>query len=226
MPLIELMRKAWGVAKTEGLPETVRHTRNWLSEKYHERRLGVDTEGFIVLHSLGIDSIADYDPTDYRSLIVALNRVAINSERDAFLDFGCGKGRVVVIAATYPFKRVIGIDFVPEMVAAAEENIRRAAKKLRCKEVVLYTQDIAAFSVPKDVTVTFVNVGADLLPTVIHKLHESLEATPRKVTIFFKKQQWVENLFETCGWVRVRGEVPCYSPARERFLVYETVMRQ
>jgi hypothetical protein len=42
-----------------------------------------------------------------------------------FIDLGSGKGRVLLMAAAYGFKRIIGVEFMPELHRVAEENIRK-----------------------------------------------------------------------------------------------------
>src|SRR5262249_41876406 len=44
-----------------------------------------------------------------------------------FIDLGSGKGRSLLMAAAYGFKRIIGVEFMPEWHRAAEENIRKFA---------------------------------------------------------------------------------------------------
>ena len=44
-----------------------------------------------------------------------------------FVDLGSGKGRALLMAAPYGFKRIIGVEFMPEWHRAAEENIRKYA---------------------------------------------------------------------------------------------------
>ena len=40
-----------------------------------------------------------------------------------FIDLGSGKGRVLLMASDYPFKKIIGVEFMPELHRAAQENI-------------------------------------------------------------------------------------------------------
>ena len=42
--------------RQHGLGQTIRHAGYWLSEKYHARRLGISTEAYVYLTSLGIDN--------------------------------------------------------------------------------------------------------------------------------------------------------------------------
>jgi hypothetical protein len=42
-----------------------------------------------------------------------------------FIDLGSGKGRALLMASAYPFKRIIGVEFMPELHRVAQENIRK-----------------------------------------------------------------------------------------------------
>ena len=44
-------------------------------------------------------------------------------EQTAFLDIGAGKGRAMLLAACYPFRRVIGVELHPALAAATRENV-------------------------------------------------------------------------------------------------------
>jgi SAM-dependent methyltransferase len=42
-----------------------------------------------------------------------------------FVDLGCGKGKLLLLAAAYPFARIVGIEFAPALLATAQRNIER-----------------------------------------------------------------------------------------------------
>ncbi|HEY3706754.1 MAG TPA: class I SAM-dependent methyltransferase, partial [Terracidiphilus sp.] len=43
----------------------------------------------------------------------------------SFIDLGCGKGRVVLLASEYPFRAVRGIDLSADLIRVAGKNLRR-----------------------------------------------------------------------------------------------------
>ncbi|MBI4526171.1 MAG: class I SAM-dependent methyltransferase [Deltaproteobacteria bacterium] len=218
---ISLASRAIRKIRSDGLIESLKYTREWISENYHEWRLGIESAEYVQARDLGIDGV-DYAPADYRSLTTALRGLDISPARDVFLDYGSGKGRVVVMAATYPFRRVIGVELSEQLNAIARKNIQRAARKLRCNEIEIITADASTYRVPDDVTVVFLNIGGRILAAVLERLNESMAKSPRKITILFKYPRWVDNLLGQCDWLTVRREIPCYSEFGERFLVYET----
>ncbi len=65
------------------------------------------------------------------ALARSIQRLAISQEAVAqtmlqdftFIDLGSGKGRVLLMASEYPFQKIIGVEFMPELHRAAQKNI-------------------------------------------------------------------------------------------------------
>ena len=60
------------------------------------------------------------DPVLFRERIAALR---IDFPQYTFIDLGCGKGCMLLIAAQFPFRQVRGVEFAPALQAIAEKNI-------------------------------------------------------------------------------------------------------
>jgi SAM-dependent methyltransferase len=140
-----------------------RHTLSWgwvhLNEQYYERTLGVRTardDAFNAATYTGKTELGQYEPLPYtlvRTIVgEVIARVGKRLEREVFLDYGCGMGRVVLMAARHPFKRVIGIELFDELLTLAQRNAAAAKPHLR-SEVELHVADAVRFVVPDDVTV-------------------------------------------------------------------------
>src|SRR5258708_2654765 len=130
--LFRKLKRAWTVYKDFGLREifsrSVRRLgfsdpvhSEWLRIKAEkdvefDRRLGTDTGGIqdIQEHPIrgenakyGGSHIAS-DPSDFEAMMAGLQLPVSDY---AFIDLGCGKGRALILAAQYPFARVIGVEF-------------------------------------------------------------------------------------------------------------------
>jgi len=44
-------------------------------------------------------------------------------QKTAFMDIGAGKGRAMLLAAGYPFRRIVGVELHPALAAATYENL-------------------------------------------------------------------------------------------------------
>lgn len=85
-------------------------------------------------HGLPAGSGTGNFPSHPAMLRRALRALSVAPE-DVLLDIGCGRGRVLLIAAEFPFKRIIGLDIVPENVEYARRNL--AAARVPNAEVLL-----------------------------------------------------------------------------------------
>ena len=52
-----------------------------------------------------------------------LDSLAIDASRFTFVDLGCGKGKPLMVAASYGFRRLVGVDISAECIAIARRNI-------------------------------------------------------------------------------------------------------
>jgi predicted RNA methylase len=64
---------------------------------------------------------------------------------------------VLILAATLPFKRVIGVELSPILAAKARDNLSNVNARLLCKNVEVIVADAAAFELPRDATTIYFN---------------------------------------------------------------------
>ena len=106
-----------------------------------DRQHGIETTKRVHLTDLEIESpnwiYADgYWPTPPEIFRDALSGLTSKPEDLIFIDFGSGKGRVLLMASEYPFRKIVGVEFAQELHAVAEQNIRsyRSATQ-KCQDV-------------------------------------------------------------------------------------------
>jgi tRNA G46 methylase TrmB len=66
----------------------------------------------------------EYVPSGYSTIETMLRHLRLR-EDDVFVDFGCGKGRVIFAAATHPLRKVIGIEVDKTIVDVARANLAK-----------------------------------------------------------------------------------------------------
>ena len=187
-PAKSLPWRAISRLRTSGPLATLRRVGFLCYEAYREWRLGIDTAGFIPWNCLGADAACvDYDPIGYLTLDRALRCLQIDSQQGVFLDYGCGKGRVVTRAAQLPFRRVIGVEMSEPLYEAAQENIAHAKQRLRCSEVQIININAKQYTVPDDVSVVFLfnPFTGHILDAVIDNLRQSFDRSPRQMTVLY-----------------------------------------
>jgi SAM-dependent methyltransferase len=168
---------------------------------------GIDSAGDASLDGLTPVGAHAADATYYGAgdpvvLRRALSSLHLDFPRYTFIDLGSGKGRIVLIAAGLPFRRVVGVEFVKEFHEIALANFRRwPASKVKCGKVTLKCEDAATFDFPPDPVVVYLfnPFGGRLMTQVMANLAASRRERPRDIVLLYvnPKQEWV--VLETPG---------------------------
>jgi SAM-dependent methyltransferase len=161
---------------------------NRIFERVADRVLdrGLNTAGEVKLPEHAIEDRVVYVPAAWHVLPRALRYLGV-SDRDTFVDFGCGKGRVVHQAARRPFRRVIGVEVSPALAEIARAGLAARAHQHRCPKVEIVVSDVRQFRVPDDLTMGFFfwPFGDETLATVLRGIIESLDRHPRRVRLIY-----------------------------------------
>jgi cyclopropane fatty-acyl-phospholipid synthase-like methyltransferase len=102
------------------------------------------------------------------------------------VDVGSGKGRMLFVAAEYPFRRVIGVEFATDLHELAQANIARYRHAgQRCREIASVHADAAEFEFPEGnlVVYLFNPFGPEVMGRMLANLERSLEKHPRHVIV-------------------------------------------
>src|ERR1700730_7549526 len=162
-----------------------------------DREYGVDTdgkfEGWTYLSDLNIPSSNWIDGTDYTAIEPArFKRVLagfdIAFEDHTFVDFGSGKGRALLLASELPFKRILGLEFSPQLHRIAQENIRRySSSTQRCREIQSLNVDFVNFQLPPEASILFFfnPCRTQVLAKVVGEIGRSLRTYPRSTYIAY-----------------------------------------
>lgn len=132
-----------------------------------DRELGVDTRGTSggfrrarIIDRLDPESrrtVTGFGPTPLRAADEIIASLPIRKEDFTFVDVGSGKGRVLLIAARSPFKRVVGVEISEELHKVATANIRNRRDPLaRCADVQSTCFDASLFEIPSGPVVFWV----------------------------------------------------------------------
>jgi hypothetical protein len=156
-----------------------------------DREHEVDTAGIIPLRALDVRSRwatfgNRYEATSPRLFEGMFATLKIDFPGFTFIDFGAGKGRALLLASDYPFRRIIGVEFSRELVAVAEQNVARWLKtEHACTDIALVCCDVTDFDLPREPLVLyFYNpFGIEVMSKVLDRVHQSLQETPRPLVI-------------------------------------------
>jgi len=180
-----------------------------LNEKHHERRLGINTAHVMPTSALGFDNpeFHEYAPTKFHDFRLMFKRLGLRKHQDVFLDYGSGMGRVLIMAAQYPLKRVIGVEFVPALNEIATQNIQRLRGRLKCPDIQTFVADATAYVVPPDVTIAYFNnpFHGEVFAGALEQLRRSLEQNPRSLAVVcyfpLPGPSRLVKMIEACDWL-------------------------
>ena len=119
-----------------------------------------------------------------------------------FIDIGSGKGRVLFIAAEYPFRKVLGVEYSNEMQRAALENVSRYKHaSQRCFAIESLAANAAEYTFPDGnlVLYLFNPFGPEIMGRMLANLDLSLTQKPRHIIIVMLWPEQAHLVAEMAG---------------------------
>jgi SAM-dependent methyltransferase len=129
------------------------------------------------LHSL-------YQPTEPAPFREMISRLPVNLCEFTFIDIGSGKGRVLLMAANYPFRRIIGLELLPALHSIALQNLARyKSQTQQCFRIEPVCCDACDFELPLEPLLLyfFHPLSQPDLHRFLAHLQQSLQHEPRAV---------------------------------------------
>ncbi len=162
-------------------------------EHEFDQSMGITTSPVVRLVALTVKSEnvlmgSTYVATPASLLRKVIDGLTIDYSDFTFVDFGSGMGRVVLYAARFPYKQVIGVEFAEELHAAAEENVRNTnSAPERQSPIRLYCMDAVAFdpSAGNLVCFFFNPFAARVMEKVVGNLTRSLTNNQRECILVY-----------------------------------------
>jgi SAM-dependent methyltransferase len=180
---------------------------------YHEikgeKKYGLETIKLNNLRKLSIkgnnlDHAENYQGANYFLLDKVFSYLqSINANKN-ITDYGCGKGRVLVVAAHYGFEKIIGIDFAKELCDEAQKNITPLQKKFPEKIFKVIHANAVDYKVEDDANVFFFFNPFDevVMLAVVKNILLSLKRNPREIYAVYLNPVHVE-IFMSAGFQQV-----------------------
>jgi SAM-dependent methyltransferase len=178
--------------KKIGLRRTLAVARSRLGDYAFDARYGTDTVEPIALSELDIPHASvrqgcRYQPTGVGAFKLIMEALEL-PPGGVFVDFGCGKGRVLLLAACYPFARIVGVEFSEELCAIARTNIKKfKAKEMIAASIDIVQEDATLYAFKDDETVLyfFHPFGDEIFRRVLGNINESLKRRPRQAWLVY-----------------------------------------
>ncbi len=128
-----------------------------------------------------------YQPTDPQIFREMMEHVRADLSGYTFIDLGSGKGRALLLAREWPFRRIIGMELLPELHAIAEQNVRRLPSQQQ-ERFELHCGDARQFVYPAGPLFLYLfdPFPAPVLAEVLANLERSFQEDPRPMMIGYQ----------------------------------------
>ena len=208
-----------------------------LSQDGFDAEHGTDTAQILLGGELGPavspggHVVSHYETTSSAAIRMPLDSLGIDCSEFVFIDLGCGKGKPLMVAASYPFRRLIGVDISLRCIAIAQENISRfGPERIDSSRIELLAMDVEDFAFPDSPLVIYLfnSFPAKLLQRVVSNLESSLRRAPREVVIVYVNPAAIAAIRQSPLFVRKRMGadrmlmVTTGTPSYERAAVFVT----
>jgi SAM-dependent methyltransferase len=205
----------------------VRRLRTIVGEarcRYFDWRHDVQTCGDVALADLEVsgdtvDHAVYYAPSHPKFLFQMLRDLDIDYSAYEFVDLGSGKGRALLVASEFPFKRITGVEFARALHEIATENIRRyTGGARRCHAIVSVHGDAIQhrFSDSPAVVFMFNPFRPAVLTPVLRTLEASIQSHPRDVILLYASP-FHGHIVEQETSLRLVSEQPYHNVYRRPF---------
>ena len=157
-------------------------TRHHVSTRHRVFKSHLDVPGPSAGHA------THYEATDTTVLPRLLRQMKLNHANWTFVDLGAGKGQALFLAASFPFRRIIGVELSPALCALARQNCRTfRSLTQRCTAIEIVCGDAAAFPFPPEPLVVYLFNPFDevVLRRVLVNLTRSLDEHPREAYLIY-----------------------------------------
>lgn len=208
--------------KERGLMATLQSSLSLL-EYVFDMKYGTDTMTWVHKDDLDVDEDVKRHAVLYQpSRTVPLRHLFKTlrlPEGKVFVDLGCGKGKVLFIAAEFGFKEVRGIEVSPLLCAIARMNIDRFMKKNKTStSISVIESDVLAYPIRDDEEVFYLfnPFDAEIIQEVMNKIAASIQRQPRKIWIIYNTALHKDRIEELLKPVNIR----VHSIWGQEFVVY------
>ena len=165
---------------------------------WHDRLLGV-------FHSAYQPS----DPAIFHEMLDALRlQFSIDFRDFTFIDLGSGKGRTLLMASDYPFRRIVGVELLPALHQIAQDNLRKYRREgQKCFALESVCADAREFAFPGEPSVLYLfnPLPEAGLRQVMGNLEESLRLYPRAVYVLYHNPLLEHVVSHTAAFGKVGG---------------------
>jgi SAM-dependent methyltransferase len=156
-------------------------------KKYQIDTIRIDNLQHQKIKSNNLKHASIYQGTNYFIIEKAFEFLNNENANPNIVDFGCGKGRVLIVAAFYGFKKITGIDFAESLCREAELNIEKIKRLFPKTDFEIVCDDAVNYSIENDSNVFFFFNPFDevVMLQIVKNILSSFKKTERKIYIVY-----------------------------------------
>jgi len=173
--------------------------KGWLAiqfAKRFDRIYNIDTFGQQSVSQSIITSPSKVHGQGFGSIPVGsfralMRRLPYKKNEFVFIDYGCGKGRALFLAAEHDFGEVVGVEYAADLANIAKRNIELSSNEFRmhiaCIEI-----DAVDYDIPDDracLLFLYSPFQGPILDEVLHKIAQSHRQSPRAMILCYARQR-------------------------------------
>ena len=131
-----------------------------------------------------------------------------------FVDLGCGKGRVLLMASEYPFRAITGVELNGKLAAVARKNLKKWMRRPRsCRASNVVEGDVLEFPIPAGALVLFLfnSFEAEILRGLVERLLEASRTRSEPIDLIYVHPEQDHVIRQTAGFERLADETVSFS---------------
>ena len=165
-----------------------------------------------------LQSGGQYQPSEPKLFHQILRALPLAPEGFTFIDLGSGKGRTLLMASDYPFRRIVGVELLAEFEAIARRNIAcYRGEQQKCFALESQQGDAREYIFPEEPIVLYLfnPFPEPVLRDVLGNLRRSLSTSPRPFFVIYHNLVY-EQVFGESEWLEAKYRTP-------QFAIYRAV---
>lgn len=165
---------------------TIRHEIRG-EKKYNINTSKIEDVKKLSLKGSNVDHAELYQGANYYLLENVFKYLQTIEVAKNLLDYGCGKGRVLAVAAYYGFTKITGVEFAKELCDEARKNIIPVQQKFPEKIFNVIHANAVEYPIEKDTNIFFFFNPFDevVMLAVAKKILQSLKENSREVYVVY-----------------------------------------
>jgi SAM-dependent methyltransferase len=219
--------------RTRGFADSIRQLVAAIRERFSsqqqrthpfDRLHGVDTSGLIYAGALATGHPNDLYSEGYYATAPSLFHGTVAQWQArlsglcladyTFVDLGCGKGRVLMMASEYSFRAIVGVELSPKLAHVARKNLAKWIRKPRaCRAASVVEGDVLQLAMPDGPVVLFLfnSFELEMVRQLIERLAEASRTRSAPIDLIYLHPEHDNLVRRTAGVERLADENIAFS---------------